>query len=149
MSKIVRLDKVNGQPVVIKNTLSENLENGELLIAKELVAGERDAYVVERVTNANIEEGMLVMVAAPTLQYDERKGENEFVIKPNEFARAYHLATGDIVTVAESIATSTVKAGDKLNVCTDGSKLAKGGNLFVVLEKENYEGQASMVLRKQ
>lgn len=147
MAKMINLDRVNGYPVIFKNTLSEELENSVILCAKELVEGEHEAYKVEKATDKS--EGLIIVHASVPMQYDERLTEADFKLKVGEFGRGFVLEPNDVITVAESLATAVVVVGDKLGLsATDGGKLAKGGDMFTVIAKENWNGQPSLVLRK-
>ena len=145
MAKLIRLDIVNGSPISV--IAPAELEQGDMLVAKELVTGEMHNYACELAKADS--QGLIVMHASVPFGYASNFVESEFVVKKGEKARAYILATGDVVTIAETCVAEAVVVGDKLGLhSSKAGKLAKGGDMFTVIAKENYGGQPSLVIRK-
>lgn len=110
------------------------IENGNVLKAGALIAGEREVYVGGDVA-ADTAIGDVVLVASPEVMYDERKRNlDEFINEAGKNCRGYRLHSGDIFSVTKDAlvgaATPAVgnivelKAGTKLNVAataTSGS----------------------------
>lgn len=144
MANVIRLDKVKGYPVSFKNSIG-NLEQGLFLELKGLSNGDYEAYEVElaKATPSNT----VVFHASVVVQYDERLIEQDFVLARGQVGRAYIPERGDIITIAESVVSGSVNVGDKLGCVGDG-KLGSTGNTKIarVLDKENFGGQASLVI---
>lgn len=145
MANVIRLDKVKGYPVSFENSI-ENLEQGYFLELNGLSNGDYEAYAVSL---AGAEPTNTVAIhASVVMQYDERLMEQDFVLANGKVGRAYIPERGDIVTIAESLFTGSVSVGDKVGH-VEGGKLATSGNqkVAVVLEKENFGGQPSVVIQ--
>lgn len=144
MANVIRLDKVKGYPVSFKNSIG-NLEQGLFLELKGLSNGDYEAYEVElaKATPSNT----VVFHASVVVQYDERLIEQDFVLANGQVGRAYIPERGDIITIAESVVSGSVNVGDKLGCVGDG-KLGSSGTTKIarVLDKENFGGQASLVI---
>jgi hypothetical protein len=145
MANVIRLDKVKGYPVSFENSI-EKLEQGFFLELKGLSNGDYEAYEVELAKATP--DNTVVFHASVVMQYDERLMEQDFVLKQDAVGRAYIPERGDIVTIAESLFTGSVSVGDKVGHVA-GGKLATSGNqkVAVVLEKENFGGQPSVVIQ--
>ena len=143
MAKMVRLDKVKGYPVTFKNELG-TLENGLFLELKGL-ADDFEAYKVSLAgaTPTNT----VVLHASVELMYDEKKLLQDFALENGAIGRGFILEKGDIVTVAESVISDTVVAGDKVGHVANGL-LAKSASTKVaeVLAVEFFGEQKSVVL---
>ena len=145
MANVIRLDKVKGYPVSFENSI-EGLEQGYLLELNGLSNGDYEAYAVSL---AGAEPTNTVAIhASVVMQYDERLMEQDFTLKNGQVGRAYIPERGDIVTIAESIFNGAVSVGDKVGHVADG-KLGTAGSkkVAVVLDKENFGGQASVVIQ--
>ena len=145
MAKLIRLDIVNGYPVSV--VAPAELEQGDMLAVKELATGEYQSFACELAKADS--KGMICIHASVPFGYADNFVESEFKVAKGDMARAYILAHGDIVTIAESCVAESVVVGDTLGLhSSKAGKLAKGGDLFTVVAKENYGGQASIVIRK-
>ena len=144
MANVIRLDKVKGYPVSFENSI-ENLEQGLFLELKGLSNGDYEAYEVELAKATP--DNTVVFHASVVMQYDERLMEQDFVLANGKIGRAYIPERGDIITVAEAVVNGSVSVGDKLGCAGDG-KLATNGatKIAKVLAKENFGGQASLVI---
>lgn len=145
MANVIRLDKVKGYPVSFENSI-ENLEQGYFLELNGLSNGDYEAYAVSL---AGAEPTNTVAIhASVVMQYDERLMEQDFVLAEGKVGRAYIPERGDIVTIAESLFTGSVSVGDKVGH-VEGGMLATEGTqkVAVVLEKENFGGQPSVVIQ--
>ena len=145
MANVIRLDKVKGYPVSFENSI-EGLEQGYFLELNGLSNGDYEAYAVSL---AGAEPTNTVAIhASVVMQYDERLMEQDFVLANGKVGRAYIPERGDIVTIAESIFNGAVSVGDKVGHVADG-KLGTAGSkkVAVVLDKENFGGQASVVIQ--
>ena len=145
MANVIRLDKVKGYPVSFENSI-ENLEQGLFLELKGLSNGDYEAYEVE-LAKATPDNTVVFHASVPVM-YDERLMEQDFVLANGKVGRAYIPERGDIVTIAESLFTGSVSVGDKVGHVV-GGKLATSGTkkVAVVLEKENFGGQPSVVIQ--
>lgn len=144
MANVIRLDKVKGYPVSFKNSIG-NLEQGLFLELKGLSNGDYEAYEVElaKATPSNT----VVFHASVVVQYDERLIEQDFVLASGQVGRAYIPERGDIITIAESVVNGSVNVGDKLGCVGDGKLGSTGATKIArVLDKENFGGQASLVI---
>lgn len=145
MANIIRLDKVKGYPVSFENSI-ENLEQGFFLELAGLSNGDYEAYAVTLAgaTPANT----VALHASVTLQYDERLMEQDFTLAKGKVGRAFIPERGDIVTIAESLFGGAVAIGDKVGHVA-GGKLGVAGaeKVAVVLDKENFAGQPSVVIQ--
>ena len=145
MANVIRLDKVKGYPVSFENSI-ENLEQGYFLELNGLSNGDYEAYAVSL---AGAEPTNTVAIhASVVMQYDERLMEQDFTLKNGQVGRAYIPERGDIVTIAESIFNGAVSVGDKVGHVA-GGKLGTAGSkkVAVVLDKENFGGQPSVVIQ--
>jgi hypothetical protein len=144
MARIIRLDKIStGVPVTFKNSIA-NLEQGFFLELKGL-ANDFEAYKVE-LAGAN-PTGTVVVHATPEMMYDERKLMQDFVLENEAIGRGFILGAGDVITIAEDLVTGSVSVGDKVGYAA-GGKLSSSATtkVYEVLAKENFGGQASIVL---
>lgn len=145
MAKLIRLDIVNGYPVSV--VAPAELEQGDMLVAKGLAKGEYQTYACELAKADS--QGMICIHASVPFGYADNFVESEFKVAKGEKARAYILAQGDVVTIAESCVAEAVVVGDTLGLHTSiVGKLAKDGDMFTVIAKEVYGGQPSIVIRK-
>lgn len=152
MARLIRLDIINGNPRSF--VAPANLEQGLFLEItgkaenKHLgVEADYEAYEV-KLAGADTERGQLLLHASVANQYDERKGEADFVLEEGKVGRGYQPIMGDIVTIpfVEGVAVN-----DKLGLGANGL-LAKGGDLAIVEAIEDIvvpeaEPQKSMVIR--
>ena len=144
MANVIRLDKVKGYPVSFENSI-ENLEQGLFLELKGLSNGDYEAYEVELAKATP--DNTVVFHASVVMQYDERLMEQDFVLENGKIGRAYIPERGDIITIAENVVNGSVEVGAKLG-CAGNGKLATTGETKIakVLAKENFGGQASLVI---
>lgn len=145
MASIIRLDKVKGYPVSFYNSIA-GLENGQFLVLKGLHTGDREAYKVEKATNATT--GTLVLHATVPVLYDERLLETDFVLNEGKIGRAYILERGDIVTIADTFGTGSINVGDQLGLDASGKlATAEEKKIVEVIAKEKFSGQNSLVIQ--
>ena len=145
MANVIRLDKVKGYPVSFENSI-ENLEQGLFLELKGLSNGDYEAYEVE-LAKATPDNTVVFHASVPVM-YDERLMEQDFVLADGKVGRAYIPERGDIITIAEGLVTGTTTEGTKLG-CVGEGKLGSTGATKIarVLAKENFGGQASVVIQ--
>ena len=145
MANVIRLDKVKGYPVSFENSI-ENLEQGLFLELKGLSNGDYEAYEVELAKATP--DNTVVFHASVVMQYDERLMEQDFVLGNGKGGRAFIPERGDIITIAESLFNGSVSVGNKVGL-TGSGKLgtSAGEKIAVVLEKETFAGQPSVVIQ--
>lgn len=146
MAAIINLDKVKYPDVVTAKNGSTKLENGALVAIGGLVPDRlgRDCYQIEA-----LKEGCILgLVADVALMADETKDERDFVLEAGQITRVYRVKSGQAVTIAE-VNVGTVAVGDELEVKAGAYTLQKvttGKPVARVLEKYNFEGQASVYI---
>lgn len=151
---IFRLDEdLYPNTVTGVNETGAPLENGafvEIGILKDNEYG-RETYVLSKLTGeANKQIGF---VSSPSLMYDERQDERDFVCGVNELIRTYKPNTSTIGTFAlkHFDNPSGLSAGDLLipkASSTQLTKLTDEGKAFAqVVTKEDFEGQESLVVK--
>lgn len=152
---IFRLDS-DLYPVTVtgKNSTEVELENGAFVEVGTIIEDElgRDTY---KLTKLSGEAGKIVgFVSSPSLMYDEREDERDFVCGTDELIRAYIPNKSTVATYAmkhfDNNGTGLV-AGDKLCAKANSITLAKVTAdevaIAEVMDKEDFEGQESLVLR--
>ena len=145
MANVIRLDKVKGYPVSFENSI-ENLEQGVFLELTGLSNGDFEAYAVQ-LAGASAENTVVFHASVPVM-YDERLMEQDFVLGNGKVGRAFIPERGDIITIAESLFNGSVSVGNKVGLAGSG-KLGTSADekIAVVLEKETFAGQPSVVIQ--
>ena len=147
MKAIINLDKVKYPDVVTAKNGADVLENGAFVALGGLVADRlgRDCYKIGKLT-----EGCeLGFVADVALMYDETKDERDFELKAEAITRVYRAKKGQGITIAKKHVSGEVNVGDKLGIKATSYQLQKkssGAAVAVVLEKYNFNGQASLYI---
>ena len=74
--------------------------------------------------------------------------EQDFVLGNGKVGRAFIPERGDIITIAESLFNGSVSVGNKVGLAGSG-KLGTSADekIAVVLEKETFAGQPSVVIQ--
>jgi len=147
----VRLDKVQakkaGNIESVKN-LSADMQNGFVFHAEDLSAGEREAKDVIQPATASITAKTLLFHASVETVYLAGQTILDYYLPKGSVGRAYHLRSGDIVTVTDSVITGTTAVGKYLIPQNGSFQLAvaadlTGGTKFAakVIEKTTIYGQ--------
>ena len=145
MANVIRLDKVKGYPVSFENSI-ENLEQGVFLELTGLSNGDFEAYAVQ-LAGASAEKTVVFHASVPVM-YDERLMEQDFVLGNGKVGRAFIPERGDIITIAESLFNGSVSVGNKVGLAGSGKLGASADKkIAVVLEKETFAGQPSVVIQ--
>lgn len=107
---VVRLDKIQASYVGNIESVAHTAEmsNGNVVQLGGFNNGQDE--VREAVVVADVAEEV-VLVAAPEVMYDEKKGLSEFVIPADKPARAYHLVAGDVFTITDDGITGATVVG--------------------------------------
>ena len=147
MKAIINLDIVKYPDVVTAKNGSDVLENGAFVAlgALENTGRGRDTYAIGKLT----EGCRLGYVADVALMYDETKDERDFEVAANAITRVYRPKKGDAITIAEKHVNGTVSVGTLLEVKASSYQLqekSSGAAVAVVLEKYNFNGQASLYI---
>ena len=145
MANVIRLDKVKGYPVSFENSI-ENLEQGVFVELTGLSNGDFEAYAVQ-LAGASAEKTVVFHASVPVM-YDERLMEQDFVLGNGKVGRAFIPERGDIITIAESLFNGSVSVGNKVGLAGSGKLGASADKkIAVVLEKETFAGQPSVVIQ--
>lgn len=135
------------------NETGVELENGAFVEVGTIKDNElgRETYVLSKLSG---EAGKVIgFVSSPSLMYDEREDERDFVCLANELIRTYlpNKTTVGTFALKHFENGSTLNVKDKLYAKASGTILAKvaGSETPVaeVIAKEDFEGQESLVLR--
>ena len=145
MANVIRLDKVKGYPVSFENSI-ENLEQGVFVELTGLSNGDFEAYAVQ-LAGASAKNTVAFHASVPVM-YDERLMEQDFVLGNGKVGRAFIPERGDIITIAESLFNGSVSVGNKVGLAGSGKLGASASEkIAVVLEKETFAGQPSVVIQ--
>ena len=145
MANVIRLDKVKGYPVSFENSI-ENLEQGVFVELTGLSNGDFEAYSIQ-LAGASAENTVAFHASVPVM-YDERLMEQDFVLGKGKVGRAFIPERGDIITIAESLFNGSVSVGNKVGLAGSGKLGASADKkIAVVLEKETFAGQPSVVIQ--
>lgn len=148
---IVQLDKIlsgangNIESVVVytDDTVADKLKdytNGVFVVTKGLEKGNREA---KKAFLAKGDETDILLVHSPELMYDEKKKLRDFKLGEGEVARAYRLATGDIISFTEDLLPAGVAVD--MEVAIKDGKLVKASEqssaklVFTVIEDSGNE----------
>lgn len=136
-----------------KNKCGVALENGAFVEIGTLVGDglDRETYEIKKVSG---EKGKKVgFISSPALMYDENKDERDYECATDELVRVYIPNASTVGTFAEKHFdnASGLAVGDILvaNASTNQLKKSTGSEepVGVVEAKEDFEGQASIVVR--
>lgn len=151
---IFRLDEdLYPNTVTGKNKTDGELENGAFVEIGVLEDNElgRETYALSKLTGeANKQVGF---VSSPSLVYDERQDERDFVCAVDELIRVYKPNTSTIGTFAKKHFDNAgaLNAGDLLVPKATSTQLTKSTNeekaYAQVIAKEDFEGQESLVIK--
>lgn len=151
---IFRLDEdLYPNTVTGKNGTGVELENGAFVEIGAVEDNElgRETYGLKKLTGeANKQVGF---VSSPSVMYDERQDERDFVCGTNELIRTYKPNTSTVSTHALKHFENgaTLAKGDLLVPKANSTVLTKltgEGKAFAeVIAKEDFEGQESLVLK--
>lgn len=151
---IFRLDEdLYPNTVTGKNETGVELENGAFVEIGTVEDNElgRETRKLTKLTGAK--NKLVGFISSPSVMYDERQDERDFVCKQNELIRAYIPNKSTISTHALKHFEngSALAKDDFLYAKANGTVLAKvtGDEVAVaqVVAKEDFEGQESIVLR--
>ncbi|MGL5647236.1 MAG: hypothetical protein ACRDDY_05245 [Clostridium sp.] len=149
---IFRLDEdLYPMTVTGKNGTGGDLENGAFVEIGVLEDNElgRETYGLSKLTGT----GQVGFVSSPSLMYDERQDERDFVCKADELIRTYIPNKSTVGTFAEKHFENgaALVAGDKLAAKANSTVLTKAvGDAAVVAQvitREDFEGQVSVVVK--
>lgn len=152
----IRLDKVQatrtGAISSVKSAV--DLQNGVVVFAHALAAGERDALAAVQPATATITTDEVLLVASPEITYNAGETVVDFINKAGSIARAIHLKVGDVVTITDNVITGSTVVGQYLIPQNASYNLAlaatlAGGTRFAaeIIEKGTIYGQASTTVR--
>lgn len=135
-----------------KNGTGGELENGAFVAIGSLEDNElgRETYALSKLAEGDTVIGF---VSSPSLMYDEREDERQFVCKQDELIRTYIPNSTTVGTFALKHFDNgaSLQKGDKLTPKATTTQLTKvtGSEKVVaqVIEKIDFEGQESLVIR--
>ncbi|OMD71207.1 hypothetical protein [Paenibacillus odorifer] len=143
----VRLDKLqavyNGNISSVKS--ATQIDNGRIVVAGSLVAGERELFNAATPTAVATDE--ILLVASPEVTYEAADGVLNFTNKAGKPARAYHHTVGDTVTVTDVNIDGTSIVDQYLIPVNGSDKLTPSATLGTtrfaarVIRKLNIYGQ--------
>lgn len=133
MSSIVRLDSLQaiyGGGHIYSVKAAEDVQNGFVGVAGNLVAGEREVRNFDKPGDPAVNKA--VLVAQDEIVYDEssmaKQNLKNFVIEAGKVFRAYDLAPGDVFSVSTDAITALaadVVVGNNVILAADSYKLAE------------------------
>lgn len=152
----VRLDKVQATKAggidSVKSAV--DLQNGFVVFAHALAAGEREVLSAVQPATATITTDEVLLIASPEITYNAGETIVNFVNVAGSAARALHLKVGDEVTITDNAITGTTVVGQYLIPQNASYQLAlaatlAGGTRFAgeIIEKTTIYGQAATVIR--
>lgn len=150
MATIVRLDKIGKDTRIISGVFATDLENGRV-VKKGALRADKESFDV--VAPADITADDLYFHASVTLQYDETKNDEDFVLKAGKAGRMLKLGKGAIVTITDDGITGATTIGQFVVPANTATKLAASATVgtanfvFEVIDKETLHGFAATVLQ--
>lgn len=152
----VRLDKVeatrSGNLLSVKS--AAELQNGFVVYAHALAAGEREVFTAVQPATATITTDEVLLIASPEVTYNAGETIVDFTNAIGVAARAIPLRTNDIVTISDLVITGTTVVGQFLIPQNASYQLAlaatlAGGTRFAgeIIEKTTIYGQAATVIK--
>lgn len=135
-----------------KNGTGGELENGAFVAIGALEDNDlgRETY---KLTKLGAKDTVVGFVSSPSLMYDEREDERQFVCKQDELIRTYIPNSTTVGTFALKHFENgeTLQKEDKLTVKAGTTQLTKVTSdekvIAEVVEKADFEGQDSLVIR--
>lgn len=147
MAAIMQLDKCRYPKTETIVNGTDVLENGAFVAlgAMQNTGLGRNVYSIAKLT-----EGCeLAILYDGSIPYDESKTERDFTLAAGKNSRVYRIESVEGATISEAHVDGTVAVGDLLEVMPNSYKLRKkttGATVGKVVEKYNYEGQASLYI---
>ncbi|MBW3350598.1 hypothetical protein [Limosilactobacillus reuteri] len=133
MAEVI-LDKIAGTHIE-QVVATEDLKNGQWLTLGLLdTDGER-----RLATKAAKEEEADVFLATEFVKYDPNADQSKFETKAGTTGRAYHMVSGDVVSVTKDLVAKGAKKGDSLTIGENGLgfKKAEGRGIAQIIGEEN------------
>lgn len=141
-------------PVTVtgKNATEGELENGAFVAVGELEDSDlgRETYKLTKLTG---KDSVIGFVSSPSLMYDEREDERDFVCAQDELIRTYipNKSTVGTFALKHFENGSTLSKKDKLTPKANSTQLTKVNStepvVAVVMDKVDFEGQESLVIK--
>jgi len=92
------------------------IENGNVVELKGLMAGERELFVANAPT-AGSKLTDCVLICTPEVMYDERKKDlNQFINETGTNCRGYRLHSGDVFSVTKEALEGEAKVGNAIEL---------------------------------
>ena len=95
---VFRSDKMHGTENaadLVNVKITEDLDNGSIVVVGAIATGEREAYTMSKPTAATALRAV-ALLAAPEVMYDERlKALSDFYNQSGAIVRGYRLVSGD------------------------------------------------------
>lgn len=153
MSAIVRLDKIGKDTHLVSGTLETDLENGTV-VARGALNADGETYTMAAPTDVTADD--LFVHVSEVFMYDERKNEDEFVLKAGKAGRFYKVREGEILTISDNGITGATTLNQFVIPANGATKMAAAATIpgtgtprlaFQVIAKETYHGVAASVLQ--
>lgn len=106
---MIRLDKIKATAHLVSFKFANDLQNGAVVALGALDA---DGETYTATAPADVTADYMVLHASVPLNYDERLGEKDFVLKAGKEGRGYVPERGDVVTITDDQITGTTVVGE-------------------------------------